>query len=486
VPKAYKADELSRLVAHAKCRKGYVKGKPAAWYWLTKLQAMFQTGERIGAVLAEATGARSLAFSAADNASIVKNDAPNPVTGLAASYQTSGSDSWNAVASWTLPGDPDLSKVQVRWTINAVVGSWIDLLATATGHTQAATSGVTHTVEVRTVDTNNQVSTTAPSVALGSSPLNAVPSLTVTQVNLDQLQATWTHPGGNNRSGYSLFITDFIFGNTYGASSSATSYVFTVQPDVSYSISVTPQDNTSGTRNGRSKAVNPVSASGGFPSLSLTSWTYSSVDLSWTSVPFASTYEVERAVGGGAYSVIATGLTGTTYTASGLSQDTNYRFRVRAKGAVSFGQYSNEARPAIGHPASSYTQPWSSTNSALNIYRDRADGVYVPANVVTSTMTVSISTNANFSGVVFFTPGSGASRLGFFVAANSIGFGVPYQNNPWNQTFSFGQSTPGLAGVIAIGSGWTTSPTGTQRLVGSMTLSGTETVYISEVFNSYW
>jgi integrase len=28
-----------------------VAGKPAAWYWTTKLQALFQTGERIGAVM---------------------------------------------------------------------------------------------------------------------------------------------------------------------------------------------------------------------------------------------------------------------------------------------------------------------------------------------------------------------------------------------------------------------------------------------------
>ena len=51
VPKAYKADELARLVETAKHRKGLVAGKPAAWYWVTKLQAMFQTGERIGAVM---------------------------------------------------------------------------------------------------------------------------------------------------------------------------------------------------------------------------------------------------------------------------------------------------------------------------------------------------------------------------------------------------------------------------------------------------
>lgn len=51
VPKAYKAEELASLVAAAKHRKGLVAGRPAAWYWTTKLQAMFQTGERIGAVM---------------------------------------------------------------------------------------------------------------------------------------------------------------------------------------------------------------------------------------------------------------------------------------------------------------------------------------------------------------------------------------------------------------------------------------------------
>ena len=52
-PVAYTVEELQRLVAASKHRKGYiVPGLPAAWYWTTKLQAMFQTGERIGAILA--------------------------------------------------------------------------------------------------------------------------------------------------------------------------------------------------------------------------------------------------------------------------------------------------------------------------------------------------------------------------------------------------------------------------------------------------
>lgn len=52
VPKAYKAEELAQLVAMGKRRKGLISGKPAAWYWPTKIMAMFQTGERIGAILA--------------------------------------------------------------------------------------------------------------------------------------------------------------------------------------------------------------------------------------------------------------------------------------------------------------------------------------------------------------------------------------------------------------------------------------------------
>ena len=51
VPKAYRAEELAKLVKASRHRKGSIAGKPAAWYWTTKLQAMFQTGERIGAIL---------------------------------------------------------------------------------------------------------------------------------------------------------------------------------------------------------------------------------------------------------------------------------------------------------------------------------------------------------------------------------------------------------------------------------------------------
>ena len=51
VPKAFTADELAQILAAARHRRGRISGKPAAWYWMTKVRALYQTGERIGAVL---------------------------------------------------------------------------------------------------------------------------------------------------------------------------------------------------------------------------------------------------------------------------------------------------------------------------------------------------------------------------------------------------------------------------------------------------
>ena len=51
-PSACTVEELQQLLTAARHRRGYISGLPACWYWTTKLMAMFQTGERIGAVLA--------------------------------------------------------------------------------------------------------------------------------------------------------------------------------------------------------------------------------------------------------------------------------------------------------------------------------------------------------------------------------------------------------------------------------------------------
>lgn len=51
-PTAYTAADLAALVLAARRRRGSMGGLPAAWWWSTMLQAAWQTGERVGAILA--------------------------------------------------------------------------------------------------------------------------------------------------------------------------------------------------------------------------------------------------------------------------------------------------------------------------------------------------------------------------------------------------------------------------------------------------
>src|SRR5690606_27931547 len=55
-----------------------------------------------------------------------------------------------------------------------------------------------------------------------------------------------------------------------------------------------------------------------------------SVTLTWNQVPDASSYAVHRAQGSGAFSAVATSLTATTFEDTGLEEQTEYRYVVRA------------------------------------------------------------------------------------------------------------------------------------------------------------
>ena len=50
-PVAYTVEELQAIIEAARHRKGLVGDVPAPWYWITKIRAMFETGERIGAIM---------------------------------------------------------------------------------------------------------------------------------------------------------------------------------------------------------------------------------------------------------------------------------------------------------------------------------------------------------------------------------------------------------------------------------------------------
>jgi len=72
-----------------------------------------------------------------------------------------------------------------------------------------------------------------------------------------------------------------------------------------------------------------------------------SVQLSWAAVVGAERYEVDRAVGAGSFSTVAT-VTSATYTDTALVAETSYKFRVRALRGTEQGPYSTEATALTG------------------------------------------------------------------------------------------------------------------------------------------
>lgn len=102
-PVAYTAEELQQLLDTARHRKGYVSGVPAAWLWPTMLKAMFETGERVGAVLALRWGEvdldrRTLTFLAATRKghreTITRAISPELAAALAARRRAPGQLVW--------------------------------------------------------------------------------------------------------------------------------------------------------------------------------------------------------------------------------------------------------------------------------------------------------------------------------------------------------------------------------------------------------
>ena len=51
-PTAYTLDDITKLVVQSRRRRGVMGGKPSSWWWSTVIQALWQTGERCGALLA--------------------------------------------------------------------------------------------------------------------------------------------------------------------------------------------------------------------------------------------------------------------------------------------------------------------------------------------------------------------------------------------------------------------------------------------------
>jgi hypothetical protein len=412
-----------------------------------------------------------------------RNVPAGAVTGLTVTYSANG-NGWNAVATWALPADGDIASVWIQWTFDGVAQGWQQLAANATTHSRAVASGAAVTVEVYARDTGN-LNGPSRSASGGTAPLHAPVPFSITPVGGDgsgQLQVTWTAPAGT-RTGYNLVVTGGLsntFAEAPGTSSRLLTGVATGVTTTATVYALDPQGRQGRPASG--SAVAPAPTPPPTPATpSVSSWSYTSVTLGWSAYADPSaTLSVERALGNGAFSTLAT-LSGsaTSYTDSTVQEMTQYRYRLVAT-RMGLSTAGGEVRPSIGRAGLTATEPYSATKSC-NWWNGVSDGPYVPANATITQMQVSVLTNFTTSVV----SGTGTRSINY-VGQDSIWGSVGSKPNPWNETLAYGPFGQGVAGLYVSGSGWSNSSTGAFRLLGDITVSGTQNVYYPPIANGYW
>jgi titin len=271
---------------------------------------------------------------------------PDP-PGVPQNFAASAVEATTLTLSWSAPGSGGAVgnyELQLPVAPNTV---------TQTGTTYNVTGltpGTNYTFGVRAQNAGgvsnfvNTAALTKPGKPTGLSASTPAPATGITQLNL-----SWTSPGGvvdayevdqaTSSGGPWTTVANNVTATNYAATglTANTTYFFRVRAKNSSGLSVN-SDNASAT----TLPNPPADPTGLAITQPVTSTTQ--LALTWTDNATNETaYEVERADNGGGFSKIADlGANTTGYTATGLSANNAYAFRVRAKNAGGNSGYSNE------------------------------------------------------------------------------------------------------------------------------------------------
>lgn len=165
------------------------------------------------------------------------------------------------------------------------------------------------------------------------------------------------------------------------------------------------------------------------------------VTLAWTGSSGATSYKVYRGTAAGAEGAtpVATGITSTAYTNTGLTNGTTYYFKVAAAGAGGTSGLSNEASatPQVAPPSApkaltatpgkaQVTLTWTAGSGAntYNVYRGTAAGAEGTTPVATGITATSYTNTGLTSGTTYFFKVAGVNAGGTSARSNETSAAV--------------------------------------------------------------
>lgn len=222
-----------------------------------------------------------------------------------------------------------------------------------------------------------------PPLAQAAVP-NPPSNLAATALSSTQIKLTWTDNSTDETYFYIEYrkSTDVNFTTLTSVGANTVSYTHTnLLQNTGYVYRVRAY-NSSGYSAYTNEATATTMILNAPTNLSLSGLTYTKVTLTWTDNSGDETYfYVERKTGaGGTYAVVATlGANTTTYTNTGLTQGTEYYFRVRASSGSNYSDYTNEAStvmPVLPAPSGLSAAALSSTQIKLTWTDNSSDETY--------------------------------------------------------------------------------------------------------------
>jgi fibronectin type 3 domain-containing protein len=339
--------------------------------------------------------------------------APPPPTGLAAASRSA-----QVTLSWTASAGAMSYNVFRGLSPGGEATTAIASVATNTYTDTGLTNGTTYYYKVNAV---GAMGTSAMSsemvgrpVAIPPAPTNLAGTAGNAQVSL-----TWTASAG--AATYNLYRGTTAGGESTTAVATGitgTSYTNTgLANGTKYYFKVAAVNGSGTSPMSNEASATPVGAPPAPTNLAATAGN-AQVSLTWTASAGAATYNLYRGTtaGGESATAVATGITATSYTNTGLANGTKYYFKVAAVGSGGTSPQSNEANatPVAPPPAPtnlaatagsaqvSLTWTASSGATSYNVYRGTAAGGESGTPIATGVTTTSYTNTGLSNGTKYY------------------------------------------------------------------------------------